>query len=75
MPKRSRLPKKGRRLLVNIATGDEFSANPADYWNVPSSKPLGDNLVLAQDVPVRGKDVIGGFKRVVVKVNPTKGDL
>lgn len=75
MPKRNRLAKKGKRLLVDKNTGAVFSANPADYWNVLSSERLGKNLVLAQDVPVCGKGVIGGFKRVIVKVDPVKGDL
>jgi len=75
MARRSRLSRKPwRRLLLNLKTGEEFSANPRDYFIMRDEDTFA-NLVLVEDKPVRGKGVVGGFKRVIVKTEPRKRDL
>ena len=72
--KRSRLPTHQRELL-DLATGDRFSADRRDYFTRKDDQHIGKDMALVEVRPATGKNVVGGFKLVVVKRNPKFGDL
>lgn len=72
--KRSKLPVYQRELL-DLKTGDRFSADRGDYFTRKDSQRIPGDIALVDVRPATGKNVVGGFKLVVIKRNPTYGDL
>jgi hypothetical protein len=74
MAEKKRLPTHQRELL-DLKTGDRFSADRGDYFTRKDSQRILGDIALVDVRPATGKNVVGGFKLVVIKRNPTYGDL
>lgn len=64
------------RYVVNLKyPWEKYSANQADYFLKPKGHHFGKNYALAEIRPIKGKNVIGGYRLVIIKRNPTIADL
>jgi serine acetyltransferase len=63
------------KILMNLKTGERFSADRSDYFMALPETKIGQNLALVERVTMRGKNIVGGHGWKIIKRHPKIKDL